>query len=110
MSYRRLQFGALVLLLVFALGERAAAAPANTFVTYLPLVAVSGVPPLVFVSRQIPADGSIYWDVPKDMPGVGAHSRFRVAAPGQLLVRESNGSLRMLVDRAHPNAASLNLI
>jgi len=110
MSSRRLQFGALVLLLAFVMGERAAAAPANTFVTYLPLIASSGVPPLVFVSRQIPANGSIYWSVPNDMPGVGAHSRFRVAAPGQLLVRESNGSLRTLVDGAHPNAASLNLI
>src|SRR6267154_347532 len=42
--------------------------------------------PLVFVSRQIPPSGSIYWDVPRDMPGVGPHSRFRVAAPGRLLV------------------------
>src|SRR5258708_33605095 len=102
MSYRRLPLGALVLLLiVFALAERVAAAPTITFVIYLPLVASLVVPPLVFVSRQIPADGSIYWDVPKDMPGVGAHSRFRVAAPGQLLVREPNGNLRVLVDGAH---------
>ena len=31
--------------------------------------------PVVFVSRQIPDRGSIYWDVPNDMPGVGPHSR-----------------------------------
>ena len=66
--------------------------------------------PIVFVSRQIPANGSIYWSVPKDLPGVGAHSRFRVAAPGQLVVREADGTLRVLVDGAHPGAASLNLV
>jgi hypothetical protein len=65
---------------------------------------------VVFVQRQIPDDGSIYWEAVKDMPGVGAHSRFRVAAPGKLLVREVNGSLRTLVDGANPTAASLNLI
>ncbi len=67
-------------------------------------------PAVVFVQRQIPNDGSIYWDAVKDMPGVGAHSRFRVAAPGKLLVREANGSLRTLVDGSNPTAASLNLI
>ncbi|HRC84320.1 MAG TPA: hypothetical protein PK413_01780 [Thermoanaerobaculia bacterium] len=66
--------------------------------------------PLVFVSRQIPPNGSIYWSVPNAMPGVGEHGRFRVAAPGKLLVREPNGTLRTLVDGAHPTAASLNLI
>lgn len=67
-------------------------------------------PAIVFVSRQIPNNGSIYWDVPKDMPGVGPHSRFRVAAPGKLLVREPNGQIRTLIDGANPTAASLNLI
>lgn len=67
-------------------------------------------PAIVFVQRQIPDNGSIYWDAVKDMPGVGAHSRFRVAAPGKLLVREPNGSLRTLIDGANPTAASLNLI
>jgi hypothetical protein len=72
---------------------------------------VSGVgDPIVFVSRQIPAHGSIYWDVAMDMPGVGPHSRFRVAAPGRLLVRETNGAIRVLVDGSHPTSASLNLI
>ncbi|MFN0243850.1 MAG: TolB family protein [Planctomycetota bacterium] len=68
------------------------------------------VEPLVFVSRQIPAHGSVFWDVPNDMPGAGPYSRFRVAAPGRLLVRESNGGLRTLVDGAAPSAASLFLI
>jgi hypothetical protein len=71
----------------------------------------SGVPfPLVFVSRQIPDRGTIYWNVPRAQPGVGAHSRFRPASPGQLVVRETDGTLRLLVDGATPTAGSLNLI
>jgi hypothetical protein len=66
--------------------------------------------PLVFVSRQIPNQGSIYWEPPKAMPGVGPHSRFRPAAPGKLQVRETNGTIRTLVNGAAPTAASLNLI
>jgi len=66
--------------------------------------------PLVFVSRQIPPNGSIYWDVPKDMPGVGPHSRFRVAAPGRLLVREADATIRVLIDGGQPTANSSNLI
>ncbi|NOK60014.1 MAG: hypothetical protein GFH27_549291n207 [Chloroflexi bacterium AL-W] len=65
---------------------------------------------VVFVSRQILPGGSIYWDEPNDMPGVGPHSRFRVAAPGQLLVREVDGRVRILVDGAQPTSKSLNLI
>ena len=65
---------------------------------------------LVFVSRQIPPHGSTYWNVPNDMPGVGPYSRFRVAAPGSLIVLETNGTLHVLVDGANPTAASLNLI
>ncbi len=64
----------------------------------------------VFVSRQIPPNGSIYWNVPKDLPGVGPHSRFRVAAPGTLMVLQSNGQPRILVDGSNPTAASLNLM
>ena len=41
---------------------------------------------------------------------MGPWARFQVAAPGKLLIRESNGTLRTLVDGANPNAASLNLI
>lgn len=69
-----------------------------------------GMVPLVFVSRQIPNQGTIYWDAPKAMPGVGPHSRFRPAAPGKLLVRETNGSIRTLVDGSAPSAATFNLI
>ncbi len=64
--------------------------------------------PIVFVSRQIPLDGSIYLTSAHDMPGVGARSRFRVAAPGRLLVRESDGRIRVLVDGQHPSSAALN--
>jgi len=77
---------------------------------YLPQLSKDGVPAIVFVSRQIRDTGTIYWDLPKDMPGVGPHSRFRPAAPGRLLIRESDGTLRTLVDGARPTAASLNLI
>jgi len=65
---------------------------------------------LVFVSRQIQDNGSIYWDVPKDMPGVGAHSRVRPASPGKLLVLEPDGSARTLIDGAAPSDATQNLI
>jgi hypothetical protein len=66
--------------------------------------------PIVFVSRQIPANGTIYWNVPKDQPGVGGHSRFRPAAPGKLLIRETDGSIRTLIDGANPTAESLHLV
>lgn len=66
--------------------------------------------PIVFVSRQIPDQGSIYWSAPNAMPGVGPHSRTRPAAPGQLLVRERTGRIRVLVDGANPNPTSLDLI
>lgn len=71
---------------------------------------VAGNVPILFVSRQIPNAGSIYWSVPNDLPGVGPHSRFRVASPGKLQVREVNGTIRTLIDGANPTAASLNLI
>lgn len=66
--------------------------------------------PIVFVSRQIPDIGSIYWNEPKGMPGVGAFSRFQVAEPGKLMVLEPGGSLRILVDGEDPTPASLMLI
>jgi hypothetical protein len=70
----------------------------------------SGLPPIVFVQRQIPGNGSIYWDEAKDLPGVGAHSRVRPAAPGFLRVRETDGSLRTLVDGANPASTTFHLI
>jgi len=85
--------------------------------TPLPGTATPTLPPpsdmkvaIVFVSRQIPNNGSIYYESAKDMPGVGPHSRFRVAAPGKLLVREADGTIRTLIDGANPTQASLNLI
>jgi hypothetical protein len=87
--------------------------PVYTHAVYLPIISVDGVTDrygVVFVSRQIPEDGSIYWGTPKGMVGVGPYSRFQVAAPGQLLVREADGQLRTLIDGSNPNAGSLNLI
>lgn len=66
--------------------------------------------PVVFVSRQIPTAGSIYYTEAGSMPGVGPYTRFEDAAPGKLLVREANGALRTLIDGANPTAASLQLI
>jgi hypothetical protein len=65
---------------------------------------------LVFVSRQILPQGSIYLEEAKDMPGVGPHSRFRPAAPGKLIVRQADGSQRVLIDGSSPTDATLNLI
>jgi len=65
---------------------------------------------IVFVSRKIPLKGSVYYQSGGSMPGVMPYSRFHVAAPGKLMVREANGTLRTLVDGANPTAATLNLI
>lgn len=78
---------------------------------YLPLVSKQTIPPIVFVSRQIMDRGSIYWDVPKGLAGVGPYSRFAVAAPGKLMVLEPGGRVRVLVDGANPaSTAPYNLI
>lgn len=88
--------------------------PAEEEHIYLPLIHTApnqtNDQALVFVSRQIPAMGTVYWHVPKGMPGVGPFSRFQVAAPGKLLIREANGALRTLIDGSNPTPASLNLI
>jgi hypothetical protein len=65
---------------------------------------------IVFVSRKIPTNGSVYYPSGGSMPGVMPYSRFQLAAPGKLIVREANGTMRTLVDGAVPTAASLNLI
>lgn len=103
-----------------AMQPEGAAATANAAAeltprAYVPIVSAAqfgaGVNwPVVFVSRQIPDRGSIYYAPAKDQPGVGPHSRFRVAAPGKLLVREPDGAIRTLVDGSNPTAASLYLI
>lgn len=66
--------------------------------------------PVVFVSRQIPAIGSVYLAEAKGIPGVGPYSRFELAAPGRLLLLAPDGSVHTLVDGANPTAASYNLI
>jgi hypothetical protein len=66
--------------------------------------------PIVFVSRQIPAGGSVYYPQSGSLPGVGPYSRFTVAAPGKLIVREPNGQMRILIDGSRPTPGSLNLI
>jgi hypothetical protein len=65
---------------------------------------------IVFVSRQIPGKGSVYYSETGSMPGVQPYSRFEVAAPGKLIIREADGTLRTLVDGSTPTPASLNLI
>jgi len=65
---------------------------------------------IVFVSRKIPPNGSAYYNQTGSMPGVQPWGRFQVSAPGKLIVREANGTLRTLVDGSNPTAASLNLI
>jgi hypothetical protein len=85
-------------------------------IIHLPLLAVpfgSGPTagfPIVFVSRQIPTGGSVYYPQASSMPGVGPYARFQVAAPGKLLVREPNGTIRTLIDGSNPTASSLYLI
>jgi len=90
-------------------------ATSTPYPTATPLPTTSGTPvvlsaPIVFVSRQIPTQGSVYWTETKGMPGVGPYSRFQVAAPGKLLIREPNGPIRTLIDGSKPATISLNLI
>jgi len=65
---------------------------------------------LVFVSRKLSSRGSVYYPSGGIMPGVAGYSRFQVAAPGKLIVRETNGTLRTLIDGSNPTTSSLNLI
>lgn len=71
---------------------------------------VAGLPPLVFVSRQRPTEGSWFWDEPRGLPGVGGHTRTRATPPGQLVLRDSDGTINVLVDGANPTADSLDLV
>lgn len=71
---------------------------------------ITGGFPVVFVSRQIPSNGSVYYTETGSLPGMGPYSRFEVAAPGKLIVREPDGAMRTLIDGSNPTAASLNLI
>lgn len=65
-------------------------------------------PALVFVERSIPADGNGAWPAAA-MPGVGSHSRLRPAAPARLRVRDSDGSLRTLLDGGAANAPLIDI-
>jgi hypothetical protein len=92
--------------LLIAMGGQPTAAAEDSPI-YLPLVRSAGrAPAVVFASRQIMRQGSIYWDVPQGVAGVGPYSRFAVAQPGRLMVRESDGRLRVLVDGANPAATA----
>jgi hypothetical protein len=88
----------------------AAAAIAVAILVTTAMVSGQSADALVFVSRQIGNEGSIYYSAARDMPGVGVRSRFRVSSPGNLLIREANGTIRALINGANPIPASLNLI
>ena len=66
--------------------------------------------PIVFVSREIPPKGSIYYEQAGSLPGMGPYGRFQVSAPGKLIVREPDGEMRTLVDGSMPSADSLYLV
>lgn len=55
------------------------------------------VPPIVFVSRNLEHNGNLFYPQSGLLPGMGPFSRFKVVG-GRLLVRNSDGSLRVLVD------------
>lgn len=72
--------------------------------------AIGTIPPIVFVSRAIPSSGgSVYLPTANDMPGVGPHSRFDASSPGKLIIRETNGTQRVLIDGSSPKTATLQL-
>lgn len=96
------------------LSVQAQTAPTAAETIYLPSVfnppRITDSYPVVFVSRQIPGQGSVYYTATGSLPGVQPYSRFQVSSPGKLMVREVDGRLRTLVDGSNPTAASLNLI
>ena len=75
-----------------------------------PAIEQQSLPPFVFVERQIPDQGTLYWPVPRDLPGVGTRSRFRVAAPGKLMMMSPPAPPTVLIDGSSPTPASLELI
>ncbi len=54
-------------------------------------------PPIVFVTRNLEHNGSQYYQQSGLLPGMGPFSRLK-AVGGRLLIRQSNGSLVVLVD------------
>ncbi len=53
--------------------------------------------PVVFVSRNLEHNGNLYYLQSGLLPGMGPFSRFKVVG-GRLLVRESGGTIRTLID------------
>jgi len=53
--------------------------------------------PIVFVSRNLVQNGNYYYPPSGLLPGMGPFSRFKVVG-GRLLLREPDGSIRVLVD------------
>ena len=68
------------------------------------------VPPLVFVSREIPSEGTVYLRAGRGLPGVGPFARFTIAAPGRLMVREPSGRIRVLIDGGRPEGNAFRLV
>lgn len=64
----------------------------------------------LFLSRQIPAEGSVYFASARALPGVGSFSRFQVASPGFMLIKRVNGQVDTLLNGESPQSTSLNLI
>lgn len=86
------------------------AATAAVVVASSPAPSTGRIEPLIFVSRQIPRQGSIYDDSVRGLAGVGVFARVQVAAPGSLLLRDATGAVRTLVDGARPSDRSLRLV
>ncbi len=82
--------------------------------TFMPVIMKNsgntGVSSIIFVSRQIPSRGSLYYQQGGSLPGIGAYSRYTVAAPGKLISLAPNGNIGVLIDGSKPKAASLFLI
>ncbi|MGA2669539.1 MAG: T9SS type A sorting domain-containing protein [Ignavibacteria bacterium] len=55
------------------------------------------IPAIVFVSRNLEHNGNYYYPQSGLLPGMGPFSRFKVVG-GRLLIRDANGSIRVLVD------------
>lgn len=55
------------------------------------------IPPIVFVSRNLTHGGNLNYQQMGLLPGMGPYSRFSVVG-GSLLIRESNSSVRVLLD------------
>lgn len=70
--------------------------PVSIFL-FLPETSAAQTPAIVFVSRNLEQNGNIFYPQSGLLPGMGPFSRFKVVG-GRLLVRESNGNLRVLID------------